>query len=64
MGSLQNFIPDRMGPFLNLFVLFAIFFMNFFEQQDRARKRTGLLVLLFSLAVLCLVFVRSFLHPY
>ncbi len=30
--------------------------MNFFEQQDRARKRTGLLVLLFSLAVLCLVF--------
>ncbi|MDB4806468.1 M48 family metallopeptidase [Pseudomonadales bacterium] len=29
--------------------------MNFFEQQDRARKRTGLLVLLFSLAVLCLV---------
>ena len=30
--------------------------MNFFEQQDRARKRTGLLVLLFSLAILCLVF--------
>ncbi|MBT8148936.1 MAG: peptidase, partial [Gammaproteobacteria bacterium] len=29
--------------------------MNFFEQQDRARTRTGLLVLLYALAVLALV---------
>ncbi|MGB5324861.1 MAG: M48 family metallopeptidase [Pseudomonadales bacterium] len=29
--------------------------MNFFEQQERARSRTGLLVLLFALAVCCLV---------
>lgn len=29
--------------------------MNFFEQQDRARKRTGLLLFYFFLAVLCTV---------
>ncbi|RZV58819.1 MAG: hypothetical protein EX270_02325 [Pseudomonadales bacterium] len=29
--------------------------MNFFEQQERARTRTGLLVLLFALAIVCLI---------
>ena len=29
--------------------------MNFFESQDRARRRTGLLVFLFMLAVACII---------
>ncbi|MDH1007476.1 M48 family metallopeptidase [Pseudomonas nicosulfuronedens] len=34
--------------------------MNFFEHQDRARKQTGRLVLLLSVAVVCLVTITSF----
>jgi len=33
--------------------------MNFFEHQDRARRRTALLVLLFTLAVLAIVFATN-----
>jgi Zn-dependent protease with chaperone function len=35
--------------------------MNFFEQQDKARKRTGLLVLLFALAVIGIIIALYFL---
>ncbi|MFV3369858.1 M48 family metallopeptidase [Pseudomonas sp. NY15435] len=34
--------------------------MNFFEHQDRARKQTGRLVLLLTVAVVCLVTITSF----
>ncbi|MCG8909992.1 M48 family metallopeptidase [Pseudomonas sp. DP-17] len=34
--------------------------MNFFEHQDRARRQTGRLVLLLSVAVVCLVTITSF----
>ncbi|WP_259753351.1 M48 family metallopeptidase [Pseudomonas sp. GCEP-101] len=34
--------------------------MNFFEHQDRARKQTGRLVVLLSVAVVCLVTITSF----
>lgn len=34
--------------------------MNFFEHQDRARKQTGRLVLLLTVAVACLVTITSF----
>lgn len=34
--------------------------MNFFEHQDRARKQTGRLVLLLTIAVVCLVTITSF----
>jgi len=33
--------------------------MNFFEHQDRARKQTGRLVLLLTVAVICLVTITS-----
>ena len=35
--------------------------MNFFEHQDRARKQTGVLVCLFTLAVLCLMVLTNLL---
>ncbi|MFV3305368.1 M48 family metallopeptidase [Pseudomonas sp. NY15181] len=34
--------------------------MNFFEHQDRARRQTGRLVLLLTVAVVCLVTITSF----